>query len=379
MTDTRRALLDALAAGPVSGPALADSLGVSRAAVWKQVEALRGEGFGIESDGSGYRIASLPEYGGAAIEYGLDAPYAVEYHDSIGSTNDRARELAAEGAADVAVVADEQTGSRGRLDRPWSSPAGGVWLSLVLRPSRPPSHVPAFTLAAAVATTRAAREVGVDAGIKWPNDVLVSETSEGTPEAESGGVLVSDANEGKSEANSDRVLVSETSEGTPEAESGGVLVSDANGGKSDVKSGEKEAFSDRGGRKLAGVLTEMEGEADRVSWLVVGVGVNANVDAADLPARATSLLEERGEPVDRRAFVQRLLSELHRLRERPEEVLPAWREHALTLGRRVRVDTPGGTIEGEAIDVEFPGALVVRTSEGEETVYAGDCEHLRPA
>ena len=132
-------------------------------------------------------------------------------------------------------------------------------------------------------------------------------------------------------------------------------------------------------RKLAGVLTEMEGEADRVSWLVVGVGVNANVDPDDLPPGqpATSLRAEVGD-VDRRLFTQRLLEEFHDLRGDLEGVIDAWREHASTLGRRVRVETPAGEVVGEAVDVRFPGTLVVDTGDGREEITAGDCEHLRP-
>ncbi|WP_435115009.1 biotin--[acetyl-CoA-carboxylase] ligase [Halolamina sp. C58] len=313
MTDTRRALLDALADDPVAGPELADRLGVSRAAVWKQVEGLREEGLEIESTDDGYRVTDVPGFGGAAIEYGLDAPFDVEFHDSIGSTNERARELAAEGRTDVAVVADEQTAGRGRLDRGWTGPSGGIYTSLLLRPDVPPAHSPVYTLAAAVAVTRAAREAGVDARIKWPNDVLV------------------------------------------------------------------EGAGERGGQKLCGILTEMEGEADRVAWLIVGIGINANVGAGSLPEGATSLQEERGEPVDRRVFTQRLLETFDDLRSDPDSILDAWREHAATLGQRVRVDTPGGEVVGEAVDVAFPGALVIETDDGErERVTAGDCEHLRP-
>jgi BirA family biotin operon repressor/biotin-[acetyl-CoA-carboxylase] ligase len=314
MPDTRRALLDALADGPVSGPELADRLGVSRAAVWKQVEALREAGFGVESTDDGYRVTTVPEFGGDAVAFGLEAPFAVEFHDAIASTNERGRELADEGAEDVVVVADEQTAGRGRLDRAWSAPSGGIYCSLVIRPDRPVAHAPIYTLAAAVAVTRAAREAGVDASIKWPNDVLVSDESE-----------------------------------------------------------------DRGGRKLCGILTEMEGEADRVDWLVVGIGVNANVPLDKLPEGATSLREELGEPVDRRVFTQRLLETFDDLRQDPDAILDAWRDHAATLGQRVRVETPGGDVVGEAVDVAFPGALVVETDEGEEVrVTAGDCEHLRP-
>lgn len=309
MNETRRAVLEALEDGPITGPDLANELDVSRAAVWKHVEALREEDFEIVSSDEGYVLASIPEFGGTAIEFGLDAPFEIEYHDAVDSTNDRARELAGEGKSDVVVVADEQTGGRGRLERGWASPSGGVWLSIVVTPRLPPAHAPVLTLAAAVATAKAARETGVDAGIKWPNDVLAGEDE----------------------------------------------------------------------RKLAGILTEMEGEAGRANWVVVGIGINADIEAEDLPPEATSLLEQRGEPVERRAFVQRLLEEFDELRHDPENVLPEWRALSLTLGRRVRVDTPDGEVVGDAMDVAFPGKLVVRTESGRTTVNVGDCDHLRPA
>ena len=312
MNETRRALLSAFEDGPVGGPGLAERLGISRAAVWKQVEALREEGFDIESTDDGYAITGVPDYGAAAIEFELDAPYTVDYHDSVDSTNTRARGLAVEGAVVTAVVADEQTGSRGRLDRSWTAPSGGVWCSVVLQPDLPAAHVPLVALAAGVATASACREAGVDAHLKWPNDVLVGETGE------------------------------------------------------------------RGGRKLAGILTEMEGEADRVSWLVVGIGVNANIDAETLPEGATTLRTETGEDVDRRRFVQRLLESLHEQLQHPDAVLDRWREYSSTLGQEVRVELPNRVIEGEAVDVRFPGGLVVDTETGEEVVHAGDCEHLRP-
>ena len=317
--DTRRAVLDALAAGPVSGPALAAELGVSRAAVWKAVEGLREEGFAVESTDEGYVAPSDPTYGAAGIEFDLDAAYAIEYHDTLSSTNTRARALAESGASDVVVVADEQTGSRGRLDRSWVAPSGGVWFSVLTAPSVAPARAPQLTLAAAVAVADACRAVGVDAGIKWPNDVLIQ---------------------------TDR---------------------------------EEPRDTERGGQKLAGILTEIEGEADRINWLIVGIGVNANVDPSTLPAGATSLQAVRSDPVDRRAFVRRVLGRYAELAADLNSVLPAWRDRALTLGRRVRVETPTETVVGEAVDVEPPGALVVGTDAGTVRVHAGDCTHLRAA
>ncbi|ERH14046.1 MAG: birA, biotin-[acetyl-CoA-carboxylase] ligase region [halophilic archaeon J07HB67] len=252
-------------------------------------------------------------YDAAGIADGLDADLAVEYHDTLGSSNDRARELAAEAAPETVVVADEQTAPRGREGRAWVSPSGGVWFSLLLWAAGDPAATP-VTLATAVAVCEGCRQAGVPARIKWPNDVIVGD-------------------------------------------------------------------GERGGAKLCGVLTEA-GETDGDGWLVVGVGLNANVAVDDLPseADATTLRAERdGEDVNRRRLVQTIVDRLVALRATPESVLPAWREYADTLDRRVRVETPGETVVGEAVGVEFPGSLVVRTDAGDERVVtAGDCEHLRP-
>ncbi|QFU81258.1 biotin--[acetyl-CoA-carboxylase] ligase [Natronorubrum aibiense] len=311
MNETQRSILEALADGPVSGPELAESLDVSRAAIWKQIDGLRDAGFEIESGPTGYELVDVTAYTGPTVEYGLEAPFSVEYHDSIGSTNARARELATEGEADVAVLADEQTGGRGRLERAWSAPSGGVWVSVLTRPEITPAQAPLYTLAASVAMARAIREAGVDARIKWPNDVVI-----------------------------------------PVGEDGDY-------------------------RKLAGILTEMEGETDRVEWIAVGMGINANIDADSLPEGATTIRDEAGD-VDRRLFVQRVLEEFDAYRNALESVVPAWRDLALTLGQRVRIDRTAGDIVGEAVDVTDAGALVVATEDGEQTVSAGDCEHLRP-
>ncbi len=345
MNDTRRSVLSALESGPVSGPELAERLGVSRAAVWKQVDSLREDGFEIEPSPAGYVVRSVPAYGGAAIEFGLDCPYRIEYHDSISSTNDRGRELATAGERDVAVVADEQTASRGRRGRTWTAPRGGIWCSVVCQPTLPPARVPIATLAAGVATVEACQSVGVDAVLKWPNDVLVT----------------ADSDRVDADADSDRVDVD---------------ASDSTRVNADADS-DPSTEQGRGGQKLAGILTEMEGEADRVSWLLLGVGINANIDSDSLPPGATSLREQGGD-VDRRTVVQELLCRLSTLLSEPDTVLSRWRTHATTLGQRVRVDTGRELIDGTAVDVRYPGALVIETDSGERVVHAGDCEHLRP-
>lgn len=173
MTQPRHAVLAALHDGPVSERTLAAKLGVPQADVQDYLDELRAIGYGIQRDETGYQITSLPAFG-ACIEAARPAGYQVEFHDQIASTNHRARELVTEGQVDVAVIADEQTGGRGRLDRSWTSPPGGIYLSLGLRPNLTPPQVPLLTLGAAVATATAIREAGASVGIKWPNDILTT-------------------------------------------------------------------------------------------------------------------------------------------------------------------------------------------------------------
>ncbi len=310
MNYTRREILKHIGRGPRPGPWLAERLGLSRNAVWKHIETLRERGFEIETGEEGYELVAVPEFGGAAVDFGLAAPYEIRYHEQVESTNDIARDLAAAGESDVVVLADEQTGGRGRKDRAWNSPSGGIWMSILLRPDLPPANVPLLTLAAAVAVVEAVGEVGVEASIKWPNDVLVT-SADGT-----------------------------------------------------------EA-------KLAGILTEMAGESSQVAWVVLGIGLNANVDEADVGAGATTLRALVGD-VERRTVVQHLLESFHDLVADPDQILPTWRSHTSTLGREVRVETGSETLTGTARDVTDTGALILETDEGDRTVHAGDCEHLRP-
>jgi BirA family biotin operon repressor/biotin-[acetyl-CoA-carboxylase] ligase len=305
----------------VSGEAISDKLGLSRAAVWKHVNALRAQGYRIDAmPARGYRLVEIPDRLGELELRPLlnthDLGQAVHWFEEVSSTNDVAKRLAEEGAAHgEIVVAEAQTAGRGRRGRVWASPARrNVYLSLVLRPDLLPSRAPELTLLASVALCQAVRQAGVAAGIKWPNDLLA------------------------------------------------------------------------GGRKLAGILTELAADPDRVQWVVLGIGVNVNVRAEELPSEllpiATSLAIERGEPVPRALFAAAMLSTLEEWLDRHAEegfspVREAWRSMSDTLGREVRVRSSGGDLEGLAEDVDETGALLVRTGAGLERVLSGDVEMLR--
>src|SRR5918998_5892150 len=114
--------------------------------------------------------------GREAIE-ALGSPLAVgvDFHEEIDSTQRRARELARGGAPHgTLVISKVQTGGRGRRGRRWGSPPGGLWMSLVLRPDFDASLAPRITQTAAVGLSKALRNFGLGARIKWPNDLLVA-------------------------------------------------------------------------------------------------------------------------------------------------------------------------------------------------------------
>ena len=166
----------------VSGEELCKLAGISRAAIWKHVEKLREEGYDIEaSPHLGYRLVSIPDsLIPAEIKWKLKTRTigkAVISYKKVDSTNDVAYELAEKGIAEGTVIlAEEQAKGKGRHGRTWASPAkGGIYMSAVLRPEIAPNEMPGITLLAAVVVAKSVREVtGLDAMIKWPNDIVVN-------------------------------------------------------------------------------------------------------------------------------------------------------------------------------------------------------------
>ncbi len=168
----------------VSGEDISQSLEVSRAYVWKYMSKLRDDGYAIDAvPHLGYRIRSVPDkLFGYEIKNGLKTrtigKKEVYHYETTDSTNNRAYELAEQGEPEgTVVVAESQTHGKGRIGRKWVSPkGGGIYMSLILRPDVEIDEVPSVTLVAAVAITRAIKNIiGINARIKWPNDIFYSE------------------------------------------------------------------------------------------------------------------------------------------------------------------------------------------------------------
>ena len=164
----------------LSGEELSRRLNVSRTAVWKHISALRQEGYRIDSvTNKGYRLLQKPDRLSAEwLQRGSRrfVGTAVEVADQVDSTNEALKRRAAAGEpAGLLITAEEQTGGKGRFGRKWASRRGdGVYFSFLLRPDLPPESIASITLAAGFGVCCAVREyTGLDARIKWPNDVII--------------------------------------------------------------------------------------------------------------------------------------------------------------------------------------------------------------
>ncbi len=289
----------------VSGELLSDRLGVSRVAVWKHIHGLRELGYDIQAGPGGYRLEKDPD---ALFPWEFPGREdRVHYFDEIPSTMDVARDLARRGCPDFTVVAaGRQTQGRGRLQRTWQSAEGGLYVTLVLRPAIPPARAYRVNFAVSLVLAETLQACfGLDAKLKWPNDVLVD------------------------------------------------------------------------GKKISGMLSQMETEADTLAYLNIGLGVNVNNDPTPVEPGATSVRLLLSREVSRKKLLAELLDRIEeRLAGSLEGVVERWKARTVTLNRPVRIVTAGETFEGLAVDVDKDGALVLRLGDGSpRRVIYGDCFH----
>lgn len=167
--------------GFVSGQELCDRLQVSRTAVWKRMKKLQEEGYVIEAvQNKGYRLTQAPDLVTAdEVRSWLSSQWVgkeIYYEDFVDSTNTWAKKLAEEGAPHgTVVIADCQTAGKGRRGRVWENPKGvNLAFTFLLRPKFQPEKAPVLTLVMGLSVAQVCRKFGLDAWIKWPNDVVVS-------------------------------------------------------------------------------------------------------------------------------------------------------------------------------------------------------------
>ncbi|MBU3804627.1 MAG: biotin--[acetyl-CoA-carboxylase] ligase [Candidatus Cellulosilyticum pullistercoris] len=165
-----------------SGEEISQKLGVTRAAIWKAIKKLQADGYEIESSTKkGYKLLSSPNViTPSEIKHNLCTEVLgqdIYYKGEIDSTNNQAKVLAREGAKEGhLIIAEHQSQGKGRLGRSWQSPAGtGIWMSLILRPHILPKYASQLTLIAGLSMCEVIQEItGLEAKIKWPNDIVVN-------------------------------------------------------------------------------------------------------------------------------------------------------------------------------------------------------------
>ena len=300
-----------------SGEALGAALGVSRSAVWKQLQHLEAElNLPIHKvRGRGYQLAS-PLVFLNAEDIALKAPslaWPVHISDSIDYTNAEALRLVDAGcAAPFLVLAEQQTAGRGRRGRKWVSPfAQNVYYSLVLRIEGGLRQLEGLSLVVGLAVMQALRESGVQgAALKWPNDVLV------------------------------------------------------------------------GQKKIAGILLELVGDPADICHVVLGIGINVNMQkAAAVDQQWTSVQLETGFPVDRNLLVAQLGLQLQNYLERHRAsgfaaLQEEWEQNHLWQGRAVSLIAGVNRIDGVVLGVDRQGALRLNV-DGVEKIYSGGELSLR--
>ena len=301
----------------LSGQVISDRLGVSRTAVWKYIKKLTAEGYEIDAvKNRGYRLQSSSDVlSETMLLCHMDSVWLgqhVDYKDVTDSTNLEIKRLAEKGAVSGTLsVCDRQESGRGRLGRSWSSPAGsGLWMSVLLRPDISPMKASMVTLVAAMAVSDAVKEIsGVDAKIKWPND-LVAE-----------------------------------------------------------------------GKKICGILTEMSLEENRISYIVVGIGINVNTDGfpEELLDKAVSLKMLTGKTIKRAALCGLICKKLETYFEafvscgNLSFMKDAYNERLVNIGKEVVISDREGSKNCISLGIDESGALLVRNMDGRpEAITSGE-------
>lgn len=236
----------------------------------------------------------------------------IEHHETIESTNIRAKEIASLVDEGAVIIAEEQTMGRGRLGRSWASPKGkGLWFSIVLKPDIEPEKISKITLIGAAAVHRALKEIDIQSHIKWPNDIVVQ------------------------------------------------------------------------GKKVCGILSEMVFKNENTYYVIMGIGINANLDAEDfneeLKNKATSLKIIKKAEVDRYKLLAYVLNNFERLyisfkeNEDLSETIKISRENSILINKDVRIIRDDIERVGKVLDIDDEGRLIVEYEDGKiESIFSGE-------
>ena len=308
----------------LSGQDLSDVLRISRVAVWKQIKKIQMLGYTVESkQKEGYKLTKnsdllLPWEIVSGLETKVLGQQAY-YFDSIDSTQSQAMKMINESKKEgTIIIAEKQTGGRGRTGRQWISPKGGIWFSIILHPKFDISNTTLFPIASSLALSIAIQKTcKISTELKWPNDLTIR------------------------------------------------------------------------GKKLAGMLIDASFESNKIENLVLGVGINFNVNVKEIEKvlkktpnfYGVSSLNDQKNKTSQIELIQSFLLELEKVYEelnnnQIKKIITEWTKRSSTIGKKVEMNTLNGKISGKAIKIDEDGGLIIKDKDKTNKVFAGDIVHL---
>jgi len=304
----------------LSGQDLSDVLKISRVAVWKHIKKIQTLGYKIESKQKlGYRLIDdteklLPWEITRDLKTKLIGK-RVYYFEEIDSTQNFAQNIAADKKENgTIIIAEKQTSGRGRLDRKWTSPKGGIWFSLIIHPKFDVSSSTLIPILSAVALSKSIKSVlGLETEVKWPNDITMN------------------------------------------------------------------------GKKVAGVLVDASFQTNSIDYLILGIGINFDIDAKKLEKRLTktpnfygidSLRGKENKTPPKTLLKEFLLQFEKNLLQldkgEKSKIVKEWTKRAAGIGKKITINTSNGKISGISQGIDNDGALKIKTKNETKKIYVGD-------
>ena len=300
----------------ISGEKISQTLGVTRASVWKHIKNLKEDGYEIDGiSKKGYKLISTPDIISIfEINKYLKTNFIaknIKYYKSLQSTNLTAKENASSLNDGSVIISEIQEGGVGRFKRAWTSPAGGIWFSIILKPNIEPYLASKITIICAAALIKTLNFMNINAFIKWPNDIYVN------------------------------------------------------------------------GKKLCGILTEMKCDMDHINYLVVGIGINANLNNDDFSDEvkdtATSIRIIQNAPINRNKFLANFFNNFEPLYKSYintldlSEVYSISKKYSMLINKKAYHVTVRGKEPVTCVGVNKDLELIIKDSNGNiKNVLSGE-------
>ena len=304
----------------LSGQDLSDVLKISRVAVWKHIKKIQTLGYKIESKQKlGYRLIDNTE---KLLPWEITRDLKTQligkrvyYFEEIDSTQNFAQNIAVDKKENgTIIIAEKQTSGRGRLDRKWTSPKGGIWFSLIIHPKFDVSSSTLIPILSAVALSKSIKSVlDIETEVKWPNDITMN------------------------------------------------------------------------GKKVAGVLVDASFQTNSIDYLILGIGINFDIDTKKLEKRLTKTpnfygidslrgKEDKTPPKTLlKEFLLQFEKNLFQLdKGEKSKIIKEWTKRAAGIGKKITINTSNGKISGISQGIDNDGALKIKTRNEIKKIYVGD-------